>query len=771
MPEEIKIRVSVDTGSSASKAQSVADGLNQVAASGKKAAQAAGKVKQEFFEVAGAFSALAIGRQVRDVLLGLVTAADQVHVGMGKVKTVVDSSSSVLPLLKQRIASVSDMSGFSFENVAETVRDLVALGLDPATVAAEGFLGSLVKFQRVAEIPQAAVGGLVKALNNMDAGGAKTEASLDSIASVADASAMSMADMSEIMTKVGPSAANMGQNFRSMTIASAVLSTGFTKGNVEATSLLNALLGFGNIKKAAGLKEAFDVDVKTKTGEYRDLTDVMLEMSQKIPQNRFGELATLFGPKGGGQALSTALRNLREGMLVKGDHRSGAGAIEAFGATFDNSVGEVDRKFKLLMSNMTDQVKRLSVAFDNMLGSTLGVFVSLLTWIVEKVANVISGVRAFADANPIFAHANMILMAIVGTVAFLVSGLLTVFGGVRLAAAGMQFLRKNMLEFITASGTAAQVAKATSASISTIGLAGVGASAGVTTLRGALTGLKAGLGPIGWILLALEGIPLLIAGMQWLFGGGDKAANTAKQAADLQAETAKTLGTVADKFSEVSDKLDSIVDEFTGKALKEFPVFDTRVSGMLADVSVNQSKINPTLDPTQLGMMNEVVTEFLNAVQQGTQTPEHFKRAQIAITQATGYAAQQKGQGVPGAANAHKGLMNFNEQLKASVSPEAALFARRDAAMRTPGASIYAAQGNDVVSIPNAKGLNPLTGKPGAAPPDKASYNQGNYQNATFQNATINMPGGMTLNVDGEPIRAAVENGNAREQGRRLGGY
>ena len=776
MSEDVTVKLRVDDTGAARKGHAVADSLEDVAAAGGKAVSSAKAAKKEFVEVAGAFTALAIARQVRDTLLGLASVTDEVAIGMGKVNAVLGENQAMSSTFKNVIQTAATATGKSFGDIATVVRDLIAQGFNPALVANEDFITSLTKFQRIAEISSDQVGNLAKGLGNMGFTGAQVVQALDRISAIADESALNMGDFTAILSESGAVASNMGQDFDSLAKTAALVSTSFQKGQVEATALKNTLVFLGKSDKAGKLKDMFGVDtIDAATGQLKKLPQLLLEMSNAIPEEKLGALNDIFGTRSGAIVLQTALRNLRKGMAIGGDQLSGDAIFERLGTILEGSAGAVDKKFEKMTDNMADQLARLEQAGKGVITGFLGPFLGMLTTVIGGIATFIGSVNEFLASHPTFATFNGILLGIVGTTVLLGTVFMTLIAGTRLLRFAIQFVKNETVGLRLGLMGTVSAARMASAQFGVMAGVATVARAGVNGLRASLVGLKAGMGPIGWILLAIEAIVMFLPHIISFFGGKDKHTMQLDKTVDKQGIVVEKLASTGAAFGEITEKLGKIVDEFTGKSVKDFPVFDPRAQKVLSGVLSKAGALDPTLLPEQLEGMNDVFGQFMQAAKTNQQTPEQFDRAVIALQQAIGFAAMQEKAGIAGAGKNKKALVDFLEQMKQSVSPEMALFMRRREALSTPGASIYGAApgSNDVVSMPDTAGAGrgQMMANQGiviAKLPDNASFKQTSFQSATVQNMQFN--GNMTLSVDGQPLRAAIKSGNIHDEAANMGG-
>lgn len=703
------------TEKASKKATRLGSSLGQVTNQSVALTKQAGKMRGEFVQVAGAFTALLVARQVRNALFGVATIADQVTLGMSRIRAVAGELGDAGDVLEKKMLSVGATVGKSFTEIAETTRNLLAQSLSPTQVLR--LLEPLEKFQVAGEVTSDQATNLVVALTNMGIGSADVAAALDTMKSVGDATALTMTDFTKIMTKVGPTASAIGLNFNQVVQSAALLRRGFEGGATEATAFNRGLIKLIDPTRLGKLKAAFGVDVVDQaTGGFRDLNEIIFDLSKAMDGTvaTTGKLTKIFGEKTA-PLLLAGVTAFKEGFNLAGQEMlKGEELLNAFRQQTLNTSGAVNESFNFAMQNMAAQVERISAGFQNLVAVIGEQFAGKISFAIELMADFVNKIREFLSANPAIASMVGFVAELAGAFALSVAALLSFAGVVGLTQFAIGFLNSSLPPLLA--GLAGMVPAATAAASRFRFLAGemgiLRASTGF--LKTAFGGLfRAILGPFGLILTVFELIPFI---GRALGIGRDDTKQVANNVAN-QAAVAQNLGTTSQAFKGISDRLGEIIDEFTGKTIKKFPVLDESVVGVLGNVLDKAGDLDKTLRPEALSNLGlQVRTLFDVAKQGGEISPMMFDRAAIALQTAIGFASEQVTRNVPGAEKRQKALTETLDNLRLSVSEPVAIQRERIAALRAKGGDIFTSSEGGIVTIPK-----PPPGAPAETGLDPAS--------------------------------------------------
>ncbi len=154
------------------------------------------------------------------------------------------------------------------------------------------------------------------------------------------------------------------------------------RGGTAGTAIRN-FVNFAT-KKAGELKGIFGIDVFNPDGSIKDVLDIMIQISQLLPQlndvARF-QLGNLFGERG--QVIIQAINNLTtDELLSKYEDLAG-------------SVGLIDEQVDIMMKGISGSVKQLVANFDSLLTFDIGEglenlgfgFVEGLNFIIEQLSS------------------------------------------------------------------------------------------------------------------------------------------------------------------------------------------------------------------------------------------------------------------------------------------------------------------------------------------------------------------------------------------------
>jgi hypothetical protein len=249
------------------------------------------------------------------------------------------------------------------------------------------------------------------------------------------------------------------------------------------------------------------------------------------------------------------------------------------------------------------------------------------------------------------------------------------------------------------------------------------------------------------------------------------------------------LAKTVEGFQGISEKLGSIIDEFTGKAIKKFPVLDEKTVGVLDTVLSKAGQLDNTLRPEALQGVGDAVKTVFDVARKGESvTPEIFDRAAIALQTAIGFSAEQAARQIPMAAQQQKVLMDMLENMKIAVSPEVAIQRQREAALRTIGGSVFGSNTKEGITtmgrpaaswggspeemaMRRAEGM--AQGIASAAPGTTLAAPAGPPKNAKFEGAEFRsalFPGTFHLELDGQSLPGTLRSANQRDQVRGMGG-
>lgn len=617
----LNIQITVNAPNVEQTTSTVVRGLKQVEEAAKDTTKSTKEMRGEFVQVAGAFTSLAIGKQILGVLGAFAEKADAVTTGMAKIRSVTILQDAEEKSLKNTILSVSEATGNSFANVAEASKNLLAQSLNPKQV--EEVLGPLFKLSKVGDLGVESATNLVVALGNMGVMGEKISPAFDVMLNLSNKSSLNVKDFVEVLTKAGPVAANLGVDFKDLAQTAALLRKGFSSGAEEGTSLVNALTAMTNPKKLKSLGEVFNVDlINRATGQLKPLMQIWQEVAKAVGTTAVdqGKLTQIFGSRTGARVFATAIGGFQRGMQFGDSMKQGKELFSSLNEEANNAGGNLERSFSERMKTMGESVNQLKTALDNLLGVLGGGFASTLTSLVAGLTNVISSVREWLTANPELAAT---LGTVVGLIAQFAAGFavfMTFFGAIKLVGFGIAFMRAGMLALSTTmAGLPAVAAEARLAfGVMRLGLTSVGGAAAMARVAmGALW--RSLLGPFGLILLLFDVLPMI---GKWLgigASGVDKTASTAqamKLSADAMNSTANALKDSASELDLFAQKLKDSIAMYSGAFMKKPMVIDPnqiKVGTQVASAFANQTN-------TPI----ESILPFVNALEEET------KQARIA---------------------------------------------------------------------------------------------------------------------------------------------
>lgn len=575
----LNIQITVNAPNVQQTTSTVAAGLNQVTQAAKQTTTQVKEMRGEFVQVAGAFTSLAIGRQILGVLGAFAEKADAVTTGMAKIRSVTQLQDAEEKSLKNTILSVSEATGTSFATVAEASKNLLAQSLNPAQV--EAVLGPLFKLSKVGDLGVESATGLVVALGNMGVVGKQITPAFDVMLNLSNKSSLNVKDFVEVLTKAGPVAANLGIDFKDLAQTAALLRRGFSSGAEEGTSLVNALTAMTNPKKLKALGDVFNVGLINKaTGQMKPLMQIWQEVANAVGNTAVdqGKLTQIFGSRTGARVFATAIGSFNRGMQFGDSMKIGPELFASLNKEANNAGGNLEHSFSERMMTMGESVNQLKAALDNLLGVLGAGLAGTLTTLVSGLTNVVVSIREWLSANPALAST---LGTVVGLIAQFAAGFavfMTFFGAIKLVGFGIAFMRAGMMGLTTTlSALPAAAAEARVAfGIMRLGLTSVAGAAGMArVVFGTLW--KSLLGPFGLILLLFDVLPMI---GKWLgigASGVDKTASTAqsmKLSADALNSTAYALKDAASELDLFGQRLKDTIAMYSGAFMKKPMVID-----------------------------------------------------------------------------------------------------------------------------------------------------------------------------------------------------
>lgn len=636
----ITININVNAPGAQQTTQSVTAGLNQVAAAGSRAAQAAGGARQQFANLAGEFTKMVVGKHLIGLFSEMAMKADEVTQGMANIKSyMLDSIDPVAMVhLKSTMMDVAETTGKSFADVSTAAKELISHGL--SVEAVENILGPLTKFQTVSGISAEKATDLTMALTNMGIASDKVGQAFDVMMNLTSKTPIRAAEFTDVLIKAAPAATLAKQSFLEIASSAAILRKSFTSGKEEATALFQTISTLERTKIQDKLKKAFGVDVATdKNGGLKPLLNIIQDVNTAIQHGHgsIRDLYDIFGSRTGSKVFAGGIQTLQAGMQMGGQNRMGQDLIDSTREAAGVSVGAVDKAFDVKMINLTAQIERLKVAFGDLIATFGGQFANSLTAIVQGVDNLIQGFRKLLEMNPVIKDIVGVLVSTGAKLALVVGGMLVLSGGVKIASLAFANLRTSLFGVAGAAGVAGTAAKGFWRSL---------------------------LGPIGIALTVIS----LVSDIFGLFKEGEAAQDKSLSVADSLKQTAFANSSAADKLAGAADALEQatlmykeLVVQYTKLFVNNFPSMDITKSTAAVTQAEKFGKFLGISEADSKEVGDKILKMFKPGADLDTKTISEASRAINVLSASAAAAVAAK---LPGADKALKQLHDMQSAIE-----------------------------------------------------------------------------------------------------------
>lgn len=317
--------------------------------------------------------------------------------------------------IKEAVKRVATETGQAPTAVIEGFSELLKAGMDVEQVLG-GAGEAAVKFAKVGEIEVAeAATTMTDALNVFAKDSLSAAGAVDILSKAADASSVSIAQVTQAFSASSAVFANAGQSMQDLTSAIGILGNAGVKGSDAGTSLKTMLLRLQTGAETAGeVMQELGIKVRDANGDMLPMRAIIAELQAKFSglsgQAKDQAMAKLFGTDA-----------IRAGAILL---EKGAAGWDAFNAKLGDSLG-VGQKFAIMQDTLLGDLGKTGTSIMQV-GNSIG---SALVGPVRKAIQYITGlVQSFGA----WVDKNREVVVMVGAV---VAGVLA--GGVALTSLGI----------------------------------------------------------------------------------------------------------------------------------------------------------------------------------------------------------------------------------------------------------------------------------------------------------------------------------------------
>jgi TP901 family phage tail tape measure protein len=322
---------------------------------------------------------------------------------LASLRAAANPTAADLKKIEAAIQDISRASGVGPTKVAQAMTELLKAGL-PLEGVLGGSTAAAIKFAKVAEMDVAeAATALTDAMNVF---GADATTTVDVLSKAADASSISVRDVTQAFSAAGAVAKQAGLGISETANAIAILGQNGVKGSDAGTSLKSMLLRLQTGAESAGQVMAMlGIGVRKADGSMKNMRGIIGELETKLSGLR-------------GQARDKALLDLFGSDAIRAGSiliNKGVKGLDEFAGKMKESL-PVGQKFDILMGSLGGSAEKAWASFQR-LGIAVG---EALAPSIQKLAGHLA---AALDGISIWVKENKELILTVGKAVVGVIGL------------------------------------------------------------------------------------------------------------------------------------------------------------------------------------------------------------------------------------------------------------------------------------------------------------------------------------------------------------
>lgn len=347
--------------------------------------------------------------KIKEAITEATEAATTFEVGIAKIATIADTSSTSMDDIKSAITSLSNQTGKSTADLAEATYQAISAGID--TAKSVEFVSNAVKLSE---------GGFTSATNAVDVLTTAINAYGLSASDATDISDMLVTTQNLGKTTVDklagslgtviPIAAGLGVNIENLSAAYAVL----TKNGVatdEAGTYIRAMLNSlsdtaSDVSKTLVKETGKSFSELTKSGY--SLGDVLKILDDSV--------------SGDGTAFKNLWGEVRAGTGALSIINSGAENFNGVLSAMENSAGATEKAYKTMEDTAEHAQEKLTASANNFKAAVGSQLLPTLEQIDEAGSGAFEWASDFVKANPAVISMISALVAVVGTLAAAIVG-------------------------------------------------------------------------------------------------------------------------------------------------------------------------------------------------------------------------------------------------------------------------------------------------------------------------------------------------------------
>ena len=447
----IRIEIVAPETNVPAQANKAVEGLDRMK---KKVVETSTETKGSFKDLAGAFTGLVVAGRMKDALTGFIGPAIALEDATKRLEVATGASAAALGKMVAKAKEAAEATTFSpteaidgMITLSTALRDTeaAAAAITPALALATASAGRL----GLADATKLAA----DALKNFNIPAENAAGAIDKIVATSRAVRVPLNEFRDVFGKLGVSASLGGQSFESMLSTFALARSLLHSSKIAASELARGIVELSDPKKLMPL-EALGVDVVDASGKMRDLRTILGEVVDRginplVFASELGTAATM--------ALTAVTNKLKFGIAdANGEIVTGTAALEALAAAQSNAGGVTDQIAASAMKTFSAQMDRLSESAMGIVAILGTPLIGTLRATVGAVANVVSGLRQWADSGSFAARVGIALFTVVGRIVFVIgplfAGFLAVSAAIRIYNAAIASAAQASGLFATALG-------------------------------------------------------------------------------------------------------------------------------------------------------------------------------------------------------------------------------------------------------------------------------------------------------------------------------
>lgn len=387
-------------------------------------------------------------------VMGMINPLRQLDLNLARVKVKGGFNDQQMGEIAASTAGVSKLGlGFGQVQASEAAIELAASGLNPGDIAKQ--LPNVLKFAQSGELStESAAGTLVKTASQFGLDASEFGRIGDVLKQGADISTISVDDLRESMSYVGPIARAAGVDLEQTTGILALLGQNGIEASMGGTALRSMFTSLVNpTKQQTKALRAMGMSAKEARDGLSDLPSLLALMSDKLGRKGFSDsrklqlLSQIFGERGVAPAS----------ILLEA---SRGGEVDKFVGEMGKAKGAMDKAAEVLSGTIEGRMKNLSASFE-------GARIKIATAFLPALEGLLPKLQIAGEATGNWVSKNSELTLNIGTAVAGLAGFTVVVQGLTVAFGALQ----GAMAFLSAPATLAA-------------MAGLAAYAGTTALAG-----------------------------------------------------------------------------------------------------------------------------------------------------------------------------------------------------------------------------------------------------------------------------------------------